>query len=78
MRLQVDEMEKAVDVAEQSMARFNLTPQVVAARRKWVKDTRKKVWQQLHRLSSSSKYHRCRACFCTIERGALTPSTIAH
>ena len=48
MRLQVDEMEKAVDVAEQSMARFNLTPQVVAVRRKWVKDTRKKVWLRLH------------------------------
>ena len=71
-------MEKAVDVAEQSMARFNLTPQVVAARRKWVKDTRKKVWQRFHRLSSSSKYHQCRISFCTMEGEALTPSMVTH
>ncbi len=40
---QVDEMEKAVDVAEKNMARFGLTQAEISNRRKWVMQTRKKV-----------------------------------
>ena len=36
-------MEKAVDVAEQNMARFGLSKQEIAARRKWVNQTRQQV-----------------------------------
>ena len=46
--LQVDEMEKAVDVAESNMARFGLTHQEVASRKKWVNKTR----QQARELQS--------------------------
>ncbi len=41
--LQVDEMEKAVDVAESNMTRFGLTQQEVASRKKWVNKTRQQV-----------------------------------
>ena len=41
--LQVDEMEKAVDVAESNMARFGLTLQDIQSRRKWVRQTRQQV-----------------------------------
>lgn len=41
--LQVDEMEKAVDVAEKNMTRFGLTTQEIRSRRTWVHDTRKTV-----------------------------------
>lgn len=41
--LQVDEMEKAVDVAEKNMTRFGLTTQEIRSRRSWVHDTRKMV-----------------------------------
>ena len=40
---QVDEMEKAVDVAEKNMARFGLTQQEISNRRKWVLQTRRQV-----------------------------------
>ena len=40
---QVDEMEKAVDVAEKNMARFGLTQQEISSRRKWVLQTRRQV-----------------------------------
>ena len=36
-------MAKAVDVAESNMARFGLTPQELASRRKWVNKTREQV-----------------------------------
>ena len=41
--LQVDEMEKAVDVAEKNMTRFGLTTQEIKSRRSWVHDTRRTV-----------------------------------
>jgi len=37
---QIEEMDKAVDAAENNMARFNLSQQEVASRRKWVTKTR--------------------------------------
>ena len=40
---QVDEMEKAVDVAEKNMNRFGLTSQEIKSRRQWVHDTRRTV-----------------------------------
>ena len=40
---QVDEMEKAVDVAEKNMNRFGLTTQEIRSRRQWVHDTRRTV-----------------------------------
>lgn len=40
---QVDEMEKAVDVAEKNMNRFGLTTQEIRSRRTWVHDTRRTV-----------------------------------
>ena len=40
---QIEEMDKAVDAAENNMARFNLTQQEVASRRKWVTKTRQQV-----------------------------------
>ena len=41
--MQVDEMEKAVDVAEKNMNRFGLTTQEIKSRRQWVHDTRRTV-----------------------------------
>lgn len=41
--MQVDEMEKAVDVAEKNMSRFGLLQAEISNRRKWVMQTRKKV-----------------------------------
>ncbi|EIE22051.1 hypothetical protein COCSUDRAFT_53946 [Coccomyxa subellipsoidea C-169] len=38
---QVDEMEKAVDVAEKNMARFGLSQAEISGRRKWVLQTRR-------------------------------------
>ncbi len=43
--IQVDEMEKAVDVAEKNMNRFGLTTQEIRSRRSWVHDTRRTVSQ---------------------------------
>lgn len=43
LQLQVDEMEKAVDVAEKNMNRFGLTTQEIRSRRQWVHDTRRTV-----------------------------------
>jgi len=43
--IQVDEMEKAVDVAEKNMNRFGLTTQEIRSRRSWVHDTRRTVRQ---------------------------------
>jgi hypothetical protein len=40
---QVDEMEKAVDVAEKNMSRFGLTQAEISNRRKWVLQTRRQV-----------------------------------
>ena len=40
---QVDEMEKAVDVAEKNMARFGLDTAEIRSRRSWVHDTRRTV-----------------------------------
>lgn len=45
---QVDEMEKAVDVAEKNMNRFGLTTQEIRSRRSWVHDTRRTVRQDKH------------------------------
>lgn len=39
----MDEMEKAVDVAESNMARFGLTQQEVTSRKRWVSKTRQQV-----------------------------------
>ena len=44
--VQVDEMEKAVDVAEKNMARFNLSQAEISGRRKWVLQTRRQVCRQ--------------------------------
>lgn len=41
--VQIEEMDKAVDAAENNMARFNLTQQEVASRRKWVTKTQQQV-----------------------------------
>lgn len=41
--VQVDEMEKAVDVAEKNMSRFGLTQAEISNRRKWVMQTRRQV-----------------------------------
>jgi len=46
--IQVDEMEKAVDVAEKNMNRFGLTTQEIRSRRSWVHDTRRTVSQDKH------------------------------
>ena len=43
MWLQVDEMDKAVDVAEKRMNQFGLTPQEIRNRRNWVHATRRTV-----------------------------------
>lgn len=40
---QVDEMEKAVDVAEKNAARFGLSLAEISGRRKWVLQTRRQV-----------------------------------
>ena len=40
---QVEEMAKAVDVAEKNMARFGLTQAEISSRRKWVLQTRRQV-----------------------------------
>ena len=40
---QVDEMEKAVDVAERNMARFGLSQQEISSRKRWVQQTRRQV-----------------------------------
>lgn len=40
---QVDEISKAVDVAERNMARFNLTQAEIVHRRKWVHGSQKQV-----------------------------------
>lgn len=40
---QVDEMEKAVDVAEKNMARFGLSQAEISSRRKWVMQSRRQV-----------------------------------
>lgn len=46
--MQVDEMEKAVDVAEKNMNRFGLTTQEIKSRRQWVHDTRRTVSSYHH------------------------------
>lgn len=43
VEFQVDEMDKAVEVAETNMARFGLSLQEVQSRRKWVSKTRQQV-----------------------------------
>ena len=40
---QVDEMGKAVDVAERNTARFGLTQAEVASRRRWIMQTQREV-----------------------------------
>ena len=40
---QVEEMAKAVDVAEKNMARFGLSQAEISSRRKWVLQTRRQV-----------------------------------
>lgn len=47
---QVDEMGKAVDVAERNTARFGLTQAEVANRRKWIIQTQREVISSLHTL----------------------------
>ena len=42
-------MEKAVDVAESNMARFGLTQQEVASRKKWVTKTRQQASTSMKR-----------------------------
>ncbi len=41
--VQVDEMSKAVDVAEKNMQRFGLNPTEILSRRRWVASTRKQA-----------------------------------
>jgi syntaxin of plants SYP6 len=40
---QVDEMEKAVDVAEQNLGRFQISQAEVATRRKWILQTKREA-----------------------------------
>ena len=44
---QVEEMAKAVDVAEKNMARFGLSQAEISSRRKWVLQTRRQVCTEL-------------------------------
>jgi len=52
---QVDEMEKAVDVAEKNMTRFGLTTQEIRSRRSWVHDTRKTVEGMLTSIETAKQ-----------------------
>ncbi|CAL5219033.1 g792 [Coccomyxa viridis] len=52
---QVDEMEKAVDVAEKNMSRFGLSQAEISNRRKWVMQTRKKCESIMSSLEGSHK-----------------------
>ena len=57
--IQVDEMEKAVDVAEKNMNRFGLTTQEIRSRRSWVHDTRRTVSQDKHLKVLGKSHWRC-------------------
>ncbi|BDA42077.1 probable Syntaxin-6 [Coccomyxa sp. Obi] len=50
---QVDEMEKAVDVAEKNMARFGLSQAEISGRRKWVLQTRRQCESVMASLEAS-------------------------
>ncbi|KAK9909708.1 hypothetical protein WJX75_006414 [Coccomyxa subellipsoidea] len=50
---QVDEMEKAVDVAEKNAARFGLSQAEISGRRKWVLQTRRQCEGVVHSLEAS-------------------------
>ncbi|KAK9821529.1 hypothetical protein WJX74_007301 [Apatococcus lobatus] len=50
---QVDEMSKAVDVAEKNMQRFGLNPTEILSRRKWVANTRKQTETIMSSVDSS-------------------------
>ncbi|KAK9816760.1 hypothetical protein WJX72_004804 [[Myrmecia] bisecta] len=50
---QVDEMEKAVDVAEKNMQRFGLNPQEITNRRKWVYGTRRQIEGMMNSIESA-------------------------
>ena len=70
--MQLDEMGKAVDVAEKQMLRFGLTQQEVVERRKWVQAARRQVdsaaaralsviclvWCSLQRASAGAEIQR--------------------
>ena len=66
--LQVDEMDKAVDVAEKRMNQFGLTPQEIRNRRNWVHATRRTV-----SLVSVGCSDIC-AAECHGGRGAMPPT----
>ena len=65
--LQVDEMDKAVDVAEKRMNQFGLTPQEIRNRRNWVHATRRTV-----SLVSGGCPDIC-AAECHVGQGAMPP-----
>lgn len=41
--IQLNELDNAVDRASENPQRFNLTPEELASRRKWINNTRKQV-----------------------------------
>ena len=52
--LQVEELSKAVDVAEKNTLKFGLTQADIMARRKWIMQTKREVWQVLLTLPALS------------------------
>jgi hypothetical protein len=52
--LQVDEMEKAVDVAEKNMSRYGLDAGEIASRRRWVQQTRRQVGSSVSLIGFSA------------------------
>lgn len=59
--LQVEEMSKAVDVAEKNTARFGLTQAEIASRRKWIMQTTREVCRLVTLLAAATPAGACRA-----------------
>ena len=68
---QVEEMGKAVDVAERNTARFGLTQAEVASRRRWIMQTQREVRRLLHQAQGHTRsVHSMQAIFLLVQRWA--------
>jgi SYP6 family syntaxin len=54
--MQVDELEKAINVAERDPARFNVSGSEIESRRQWTSQTRKEVGSNFSSSESGRKW----------------------